>query len=128
MIPPALTREEWTHRAFDGVCISADWMDQSIEIFDVGEGTKVSLFGAPRVVADAPRLIAALNAALPDTDPRKIGGEYLAALREVVAASDALNGAKMISGGMLQVSGTTVETLRDLADALASYLPPRDTP
>jgi predicted protein tyrosine phosphatase len=64
-------------------------------------------------------LIALANAALPDTDDRKITREQIVTIRFLASTSENL--------GVLVPTRAHVEAARRFADALASYLPP-ETP
>ena len=91
-IEPALSAEEWARLQ------TADYLGFLMETNDE--------------ILDRPaQAIAVANAALPDTDPRKITREMVATLRDVTAPGSA--------------SGfETNAELTSLADALESYLPP----
>jgi hypothetical protein len=63
-------------------------------------------------VGDYPAIIAVCNAALPDSDPRKITADQVHCLR--------------IAADALKVTGLLSQSLYRFADALESYLPPTD--
>lgn len=73
------------------------------------------ILGDPMFATEAAKVIATNNAALPDGDPRKITWAMVDALQDFAETIPAL------------LSGTQAP-FRALADALASYLPPRETP
>lgn len=112
-IEPALTAEEWAEILDGKQRWSADEMiDNAWRI--VG--------GPNRPARGVPAAIAAANAALPDTDPRKITREMVFCLHEVLAN---FNAAYLTMGGnnpkIAEQYGPPVE---QLAAALESYLPP----
>jgi hypothetical protein len=100
-IEPALSAEEWA-RGIPGVF---GWDDGSVFI----DWREPEPLEGPHV--DRPHaIIAALNAALPDSDPRKITRALVRRLRETAyTAADGYSGPTWLA---------------DLADALESYLPP----
>jgi hypothetical protein len=105
IIEPALTPEQWAKGipkvyGYDDGSVFLDW--------------RVS----PMRLDDGPHaIIAALNAALPDDDPRKITQAMIAVLREFAEAP---------GYGWSDADGNNFpnEELTRIADALASYLPP----
>lgn len=109
---PALSAEEWAKREFAEGDIS---FDATMGRFTVVMDTWSDYGSTDRDVKRLPALIALANAALPDTDPRKITREMVAQLRR---AADLMCEAKW---GVLEPEGNTVARI---ADALASYLPP----
>jgi hypothetical protein len=95
-IEPALTAEEWAKRV-------------GVYGWDYGSG----------FIVDRPHaIIAVLNAALPDADPRKITRKHIAMLREAGRQRDSL------SPPYLDITLDDAAELLAFADALESYLPP----
>ena len=98
-IQPALSAEEWANPAEVG------YFDWDIGIVDVG-GFETDRTRLPV------QIIALANAALPDSDPRKVTREKIAAVREVLAG--------------LSIDGPWAcgEITEAFLIALESYLPP----
>jgi hypothetical protein len=69
-------------------------------------------------------VIAAANAALPDSDPRKITREWLSALEEVIGAAALWNSEQRAAGRDMQAGEHALSLVADLFYALESYLPP----
>lgn len=116
-IAPALTPEEWDKAAIEGsISLFLDQRFVPLEIMTEpdcvslrreGMGDEMEVFAA-----EAPPVIALLNAMLPDTDPRRITWAMLDQLRKAVRGTD--------------WTGASVPPLEErFIDALASYLPPR---
>lgn len=115
-IEPALTPHEWE-----------DALDP-----DVRDGLaheKSYLWGRARPHA----AIAILNAALPDSDPRKITRETVKMLRALAVWQRSLTPAvthiaiasgERTKGEMRAFTGTAAADINQIADALESYLPP----
>jgi hypothetical protein len=104
MIASAMSPEEWTE--------ALSW-PHGVKDYIVGPADRVG-YGDDSC-ADMARLIALANAALPDTDPRKITRamvERLYGLANVLRDVHRMN--------------IDAEQCESLADALASYLPPRE--
>lgn len=112
-IEPALSVDEWADRS---VRLGRYWWDGTMSGDDgcvaVTSGTDPQESPRPISGRCLPALIALANAALPDTDPRKIRRGWIIWLQE---EADVLkrNGA-----------GAGALMAREIADALASYLPP----
>ena len=103
-IEPALTPEEWANKGYPAI---DGYFDFENCVVDTGGGWG----GEPgRFI---PGLIALANAALPDDDKRKFRREHIAALRNATVR-DVI--------GDEDREQTSI--LRNLADALESYLPP----
>jgi hypothetical protein len=118
-IAPALTPDEWAAketRTPDHVRVAL-LVDEDGTFLEVGDGRSsadtwlIASEGMPQTIALA-------NAALPDSDPRKITRARVDALREVAREIDAEN------KGMITQCGWADDFLNGLADALESYLPP----
>jgi hypothetical protein len=129
-IPPALTPDEWERRAIG---------DGPLEIARIMDGPGPDAIEVTEDLRwfrdeDIPALIALANAALPDTDPRKITRDWLADLRiaqneaQEAAWRSCMNGepGKPCDECQRAVDGFKAR-LQAIADALASYLPP-ETP
>jgi hypothetical protein len=104
-IEPALTEEEWANNGEDVVGGYLDWESGVIDT----SGTYVSR--GPRFI---PALIALANAALSDSDPRKITREMVDDLR-------------MAASGLRHEYGSVDEdaaSVDRVSDVLESYLPP----
>ena len=113
-IAPALTPEEWEEAAIEGELYSRA---EPLKIETEPDGiTLRRTDGLPRDPeinrGDIPVAISLLNFSLPDTDPRKITWEMVDALRGQLTVS---------------MTGAQFDITQRLADALASYLPPRDS-
>jgi hypothetical protein len=116
-IDPALTAEEWA---------TVPWADR-VTFFACVEGTGLTIADGsptPRVGIHVERddlsaLIALANAALPDSDPRKIRREWMRELRE--RALDHPIGVDNKSADIPD------PILTEIAAALESYLPPEGT-
>lgn len=120
---PALSEKEWrdiaTNRSVASQIVGDRVMDRYGYFESVNRG-------------DEPALIAACNALLPDSDPRKITRDKVNALREMVSYIDAPHEAAVRFARMDGIDDpsedlSTVEAGRwlwRLADALESYLPP----
>lgn len=119
-IAPALTPEEWALRL-------SGQMSDEVRNLNLGDGIPIMDSGHLAVTYDTgypqpvemsqlPAVIALANAALPDSDRRKITRAWVKALREasVVWAS---------GNGVIQDDEQTAR-VHAIADALASYLPP----
>ena len=110
-IEPALTPEEW----------------RTAKLWLAGKMIGGKVRGS--VVLDlpdkhTPAALALANAALPDTDPRKITREWVADIRE---RADDLAGEIAEWVGDSPRTEAQIARLRRIADALESYLPP-ETP
>lgn len=120
-IEPALSAEEWK-RAVESANpdVRASWPMQA------AFGLYSDRYGHAADIDDPHAVIALLNAALPDGDPRKITRARIASLRQA---------ARFVENGRLSTHWSESDNpwvqigddLRTLADALASYLPP-ETP
>lgn len=102
-IEPALTPEEWA-KLLGGGMLDGRWVDG---IWKSGGVSVNSEYTVP--LSELPGAIAIFNAALPDSDPRKITREDVALLRDMpewVFPTD------------------TLLRLESLARRLESYLPP----
>lgn len=117
-IKPALTEQEWRDGRVQFVGLpelvfhdDGDGMEFVVRAPDgtISEKLKFSL--APDV--DLPALIALANASLPDSDPRKITREWVRELRGVAEDYEYRG-----------LDPNPYDTLRGIADALESYLPP----
>lgn len=100
-----------------------EWANRSVTRFDVqpivvvnlpGDSIAIRIDSSGSIVAEKPGTLAAImamaNDALPDTDPRKITWALVKHLRDTAyTAADGYSGPTWLA---------------DLADALASYLPP----
>lgn len=112
---PALTKEEW-ERGIPGVC----GFDDGSVFIDWRHSGNVE---RPEAV------IAALNAALPDDDPRKITQEMVDALDESIAWGAECDDACSDTGSWRTTEmEARYQSWRKIRDALASYLPPKLTP
>ena len=110
-IEPALTPEEWLLYAPRGwLDLDHNEVSTRDEGFCIMPDSEVAVF-AKRL----PALIALANSALPDDDKRKLRREHIAALRNATV-HDVI--------GDEDREQTSI--LRNLADALESYLPPED--
>jgi hypothetical protein len=113
MIAPAMSPEEWTE--------ALSW-PHGVKDYIVGPAERVG-YGDDSC-ADMARLIALANAALPDHDPRKITWAMVALLNAMIGRTrdtlrfDGSPDGRLAWVGLLHVV--------QLADALASYLPPRE--
>jgi hypothetical protein len=125
-IEPVLSAEEWRPRLHFGahadetaevfagvergdtiVQVNETWGPNAIEVWNVSDWSE-----SRSIHSTAPELhviIALANAALPDSDPRKITREILERIREVVKQSD------------IAYESDDVDTF---VNALESYLPP----
>jgi hypothetical protein len=112
-IQPALSAEEWAKNLNDrgGLEIQAFPEESSISIQDWGAMSGVTVGSE-----DLPALIALANAALPDSDPRKITREMVDGLRR---EADRAEYADRVGDN----AGMTDLDARRIADVLASYLP-----
>lgn len=115
-IEPALTPEEWR---ISSAALRPQFAIQELQgLYDSNGDAQ------PLDVADMPRVIALANAALPDSDPRKITRHQLFCLREVLANFSAAlavgDFGDFLKPG-LEEYASQAETL---AAALESYLPP----
>lgn len=101
-IEPALTAEGWR-------------LSSAAERPEHALGSLRGLFPSDEYfdAADLPAVIALANAALPDSDPRKITRERVAAIRTAAEGSRRHYNAEPFANA-----------LRDFANALESYLPP----
>lgn len=134
-IEPALTAEQWSDLArvegcrvsdFDGTFTATfthpfDEHGRGIALSD--DASLISVFHAEPVRA----IIALANAALPDSDPRKITREWVNAIRN---ASPSLptprNNTEWVTTGQALATAEAHRAVLDLiADALESYLPPQ---
>jgi hypothetical protein len=114
-IEPALSADEWKASSFK---LGAEWWDGTVsgdeESVHIESGTDPQESAGPIRGPRLASLIALANAALPDSDPRKITRARVDALR--FAASS-----------LRHECGSDDEDARDveaIADALESYLPP----
>ena len=111
---PAVTREQWAQFFGEGGYTTVAYNDVqrnhdgTFIVFPEGEG-------AMFFPDELPGLIALANAALPDDDPRKFRREHIAALRDATVRD--------VIG---DEDREQTNILRNLADALESYLPPED--
>ena len=114
MTKPALAPEQWAQFFGEGgytplyATVVQRNHDGTFIVFPEGEGATF----APH---ELPGLIALANAALPDDDPRKLRREHIAALRDATVRD--------VIG---DEDREQTNILRNLADALESYLPPED--
>jgi hypothetical protein len=123
MIEPALSAEEWANEEAGVVAITRDGftrdgLSRSGYQLTAESTVKIQVgdhedFGRTEI----PGLIALANAALPDSDPRKITREKIKALR---AGAESLE-ADYDCGGNHEALVTSV---KELVAALESYLPP----
>lgn len=126
-IEPALTAEQWSDLARDALILGDPQDKHSPRIVADEEGLSVQDDWGEATGAPLPAVIAIANAALPDTDPRKITREKVAAMRQ--AADEFLSylgrdyGPKDNWGRAPEYfAAFGTETIK-FADALASYLP-----
>lgn len=122
---PALTPDDWIAvrggrfvRSGVGSGTSSD-RDHVHAVMVAAGGRMIFPEGIAGSVVHSPeRLIALANAALPDTDPRKITRETVSALRIAAIALD------MDAAAFDVDNNAHAQAVRALAAALASYLPP----
>jgi len=119
VIPPALTAEEWANSEFAshyGLATTSLEVDHKGRVFAHSEMADEDIVVILNEAVDAravlPKFIALANAALPDGDPRKITWAMVDELREWATGFDDPRPGQ--------------ETLAAIADALGSYLPPRE--
>jgi hypothetical protein len=106
-VEPALSGYEWSHVRRGGDTLRDAQLDAAIE-------------GVRRLRAEhMPALIALANAALPDSDPRKITREMVAAMRDAAHSAESRHDR---SGELVDYE--TQRQFEQWADALSSYLPP----
>jgi hypothetical protein len=121
-IEPALSAEEWDMREAtrEDTHVRLDWFNGPPTLYidnlsnaplSISDECESSHGGVPALIA----MIALTNATLPDTDPRKITWGMVDAIRDAEP-----------SWGERDTEGLAL--LRHIADALASYLPPRVAP
>lgn len=103
-IEPALSAEEWSEVREPGVIRE-----------NGGLVYELSYIGWLSTERRIPASVAILNAALPDSDPRKITRETIAALDWVLKQA----------GGTGDWLHSVEDKLKPIRDALESYLPPR---
>lgn len=120
-IEPALTAEEWREKVA--------WMDP----YRVGVSVGITpngvveiddddyYSGFTRTMSRPAALIALANAALPDSDPRKI---TLGTVLELRRWAEFVAIGMKDSGYKHEVVQANFDQMRDFADALSSYLPP----
>lgn len=128
-IEPALTESQWEARnrgdqimhPLGAPDVRWNQMSRSVTI-----GPPVG--GASLYAADAPKWIALLNAALPDTDPRKITREWTHNLRTVADFLEHLSIDESANLIAWEERGHAAIRLREYAAALESYLPPIEHP
>lgn len=114
-IEPALTAEEWRDALLDEE-------GEPSKLPSPGLVYELSYLGWVPTERRTAAAISILNAALPDSDPRKITPEMVFCLREVVANFRA---AYETAGGINpQIAAQYAPAVEQLADALESYLPP----
>ena len=81
-------------------------------------------------VSKPPALVAVIaiaNAALPDSDPRKITRDMVTLLRRIAYTEVAEEDGEGSYDSANLFEGKEMDALMELADALASYLPPEGT-
>lgn len=109
-IPPALTPEEWKDER--RICVyAAFWRDYGPDRVDVAPTAHSPHVSAIDTNDDLFALIALANAAINDTDPRKIRREHVEALESV----------GRLNPDILPGYGVPIHAL---ASALAALLPP----
>lgn len=115
-IPPALTPDQWREREFKviGGATGQKFVLGSPHFLGIAQDG-ARLIGLTNV-ANVAALIALANAAFPDEDPRKLTWETVDALRR---------SEKTLESASHPVLDHEAQLLGDLADVLASYLPPR---
>jgi hypothetical protein len=113
-IEPALTSEEWAEIRDHPEIAGYTALEQVIarNTCDGGSFTGVN---------DPSPIIAACNAMLDDNDPRKITWAMVDALRKWAKTEG-----ELMDSGDAGRTGVDIGIAEDLADALASYLPPRE--
>jgi len=117
MIPPALTAKEWSEALAWRFGIT-DYLVRPAELLGGGQNSP----------SDLARVIALANAALPDDDPRKITWAMADDAREAYRSAVILATHAQNSGDETERQRYRALAIRYavLADALASYLPPRE--
>lgn len=109
-IQPALSPDEWAlHRSDRGLEVQAFPEEASMNIQDWGAMSQVSVGSE-----DLPAIIALANAALPDSDGRKITRETVRALRDWIVPCNNHAGFRQLA-----------VLLHHHASALAALLPPK---
>lgn len=129
-IEPALTPEEWTplpDGSFGVVCddetVVDVILDACVGFEEDGEtaihGTGLRIADTAIIVEadDLAAVIALANAALPDSDPRKITRERVEDIRNALGADETWTG----------TSEQTFARIQQFLNALEAYLPPTDT-
>jgi hypothetical protein len=108
-IEPALSAEEWKAGRFGD-------QSQFVEISGVGDLDVANEDRYSGQVVDAVKVIALANAALPDSDPRKITREKILLVRSAIVHEP--------YAGSSSPNPDGAAALQAFADALESYLPP----
>lgn len=128
-IKPVLTAKDWSFRASSeqtslgatGVRLDTFGPDDVVLTLDRFDGEE----GVSAPVSLIPAVIALANAALPDSDPRKITRERIALIRELAElAWLRAKSFKVAEPFATRNADRAKDDVLQFADALESYLPP----
>lgn len=111
-IEPALTAEEWRHWEREGI---KEAVARACDSINYSLGQRPEKMGA------------LCNVALPDSDPRKITRLHVNALYFAAEALREKGGTLLARGISPGIQNEQAKAVERLAEALASYLPPKET-